>query len=215
MKILRMIGLLVGLMAAAASATAQQKDLLSGKALVEALRRGGYNIYFRHAATDWSKNDRVEAPGDWTHCSPRRMRQLSEEGRATARQIGEAIRRLGIPIGPVFSSQYCRARQTAEQMALGPVKATIEIMNLRTADFAGGRNAVTERARQKLSIPPPKGTNALFVAHGNLMRAVSGAYTDEAGAVVFDPVGDGEFDLVAELTPTDWQRLADAFAEDQ
>ncbi len=215
MKIFRIFVLCVGLITAAASATAQETDFLSGRALVEALRRGGYNIYFRHAATDWSQNDQVDAPGDWTHCSPRRMRQLSEEGKATARRIGESIRRLAVPVGPVFSSEYCRTRETAEQMALGPVETTLEIMNMRAADFVGGREAVTERARQKLSIPPPKGTNALFVAHGNLMRAVSGAYTDEAGAVIFDPSGGGEFDLVAELTPTDWQRLADAFAEDQ
>jgi len=65
----------------------------------------------------------------------------------------------------------------------------------------GGREAVTKRARQTLSIPPPTGTNGLFVAHGNRMRAVFGAYTDEAGAVVFDPRGGGEFELVAFLKP--------------
>lgn len=213
MKIFRILVLYVGLITAAASATAQGRDFLSGKALVDALRRGGYNIYFRHAATDWSLNDQVEAYGDWTDCSPGRMRQLSDEGRATARRISDAIRRLGVPIGPVFSSEYCRTRQTAEQMDLGPVKTTIEIMNMRAAELVGGREAVTERARRKLSMPPPDGTNGLFVAHGNLMRAVSGAYTDEAGAVVFDPRGGGKIELVAELTAEDWQRLADTFAE--
>jgi hypothetical protein len=43
---------------------------LEGKALVEALQDGGYNIYFRHAPTDWGQHDRVEAAGDWTSCDP-------------------------------------------------------------------------------------------------------------------------------------------------
>jgi hypothetical protein len=49
---------------------ASAQDLLSGKALITALRRGGYNIYFRHAAIDWTQNDRVAAEGDWTSCDP-------------------------------------------------------------------------------------------------------------------------------------------------
>lgn len=187
-------------------------DPLSGKEVVEALRRGGYNIYFRHAATDWSLSDQVSQKGDWTSCDPERMRQLSGEGRESSKKIGEAIRRLGIPVGRVFSSEYCRTRQTAEFMDLGPVTTTIDIMNMRAADFVGGRKAVTERARRVLSKPPQEGTNDVFVAHGNLMRAVSGAYTGEAGAVIFDPQGSGEFRLIAEIGPEGWERLADEFA---
>lgn len=198
---------------AAAIPGSAQEDRLTGRALVDALRGGGYNIYFRHAATDWSQDDHIEAPGDWTSCDSTRMRQLSDAGRATAKRIGRALRRLSIPIGPIFSSEYCRTRETARHMGLGPVKPTLDIMNMRAAEFVGGRDAVTERARHKLSQQPPEGTNALFVAHGNLMRAVSGAYTGEAGAVIFDPQGDGEFRLAAELTPDDWEQLADRFSD--
>ena len=44
-------------------------------ALIEMLRRGGYNLYFRHVATDWSQADRVEQRDDWLDCDPSRMRQ--------------------------------------------------------------------------------------------------------------------------------------------
>ena len=118
------------------------QDLLEGKALIEALRRGGYVIYFRHAATDWSQDDFVTADGEWTSCDPARMRQLSSEGRQVARRIGEAIRRLKIPIGRVLSSEYCRTKETAQLMALGAVKTTRNIMNMRVADMVGGREAV-------------------------------------------------------------------------
>ena len=185
------------------------QDPLSDKDLVKELQRGGYNIYFRHAATDWSQNDRVTAEGDWTSCDPARMRQLSKEGRAVAKRIGAAIRRLHIPVGIVLASEYCRTRQTAQLMDLGPVETTRMIINMRVAELVGGPNAVVDRARRVLATPPQAGTNTVLVAHGNLMLAATGAYGEEAGAGIFMPQTDGSVKLVAQLAPEDWGRLAD------
>lgn len=69
---------------------------------MEALRGGRYTIYFRHAPTDWSQSDQIEAAGDRASCEPDQMRQLSDIGRATARRMGEAIRALDIPVGKVL-----------------------------------------------------------------------------------------------------------------
>ena len=189
------------------------QDELSGRALVDALRQGGYVIYFRHAATDWSQDDYVSAEGEWTSCDPARMRQLSDQGRASARRIGEAIRRLNIPVGRVLSSEYCRTRQTAQLMDIGPVVPTRAIMNMRVADMVGGREAVIERAQRELARPPKPGTNTVLVAHGNLMQAASGAYTGEAGAGIFAPSGGKNFQLVGRLEPDQWPQLADQFAQ--
>ena len=186
-------------------------DLLSGRELVDALRLGGYNIYFRHAATDWTQDDHIAAEGDWTSCDPARMRQLSIQGRSVARRIGVAIRRLVIPIGRVFSSEYCRTRETARYMGLGKVSSTRAVMNLRAAEYVGGRRAVILRARHLLSLPPQAGANDIFVAHGNLMQAALGVYTGEAGAVVCLPQGQGNLRVVARLGPEEWEALASAF----
>jgi broad specificity phosphatase PhoE len=194
-----------------AAAMAHSQESLSGEALVTALRRGGYNIYFRHAPTDWSQNDQVKVEGDWASCDPQRMRQLSADGRAVARRVGAAIRRLAISVGQVLASEYCRTRETAELMGLGPVRATRAIINMRVADFVGGPNAVIERARRVLATPPQTGTNTILVAHGNLMRAVTGAYSGEAGAGIFLPRSDGSVRLVAQLSPEEWERLAGWF----
>jgi broad specificity phosphatase PhoE len=198
----------------AAQAAVAEELPLSGRSLADALRRGGYVIYFRHAGTDWSQDDQVAVDGDWKSCDSGRMRQLSDQGRKAARSIGEAFRRLQIPVGRVLSSEYCRARQTAELMNLGPVAPTRAIMNMLVADMVGGRAAVIERARRELGRLPEAGTNTVIVAHGNLMRAATGEYTAEAGAAVFRPLGDIAFERVALIAPEDWQQLAARFAED-
>jgi phosphohistidine phosphatase SixA len=189
---------------------------LRAEALLERLRGGGYNIYFRHASTDWGQGDQVEAAGDWTSCDPADMRQLSAKGRALAKDIGDAIRALGIPVAEVLSSEYCRAFETAELMNLGPVTQTRDVMNMRAAAYVGGRQAVIRHARRILSQAPPAGANTVIVGHGNLMRAATGAYAGEGGSGVYAPRSDGEagFELVARLSADEWMRLARRFAGD-
>jgi hypothetical protein len=97
-------------------------------------------------------------------------------------------------------------------MNLGKVTPTRGIMNMRVADMVGGREEVTRRAQRELGRKPKPGTNTIIVAHGNLMRAASGTYTDEAGAGVFAPKGGRDFLLVKLLTPADWERLAEKYA---
>jgi len=187
---------------------------LEGKALVEALRGGGYSIYFRHAETDWGQDDRVEMAGDWTSCDPAEMRQLSPQGRGTARRIGDAVRGLGVPVAKVLSSEYCRAWETARLMDLGPVTRTRDIMNLRVVDYVGGRQAVIRRAQRILAEPPPEGANDVIVAHGNLMRAATGAYVGEGGSGVYAPrAGKQGFELVARLSSEEWIRLAESMED--
>jgi len=202
------------LLIAVGGASGAAGEELEGEALVEALRGGGYTIYFRHAATDWSLDDRVEKAGDWLSCDPKKMRQLAPEGRETVRRIGEAMRALRIPVGKVLASEYCRAWQTARLMDLGPVTRTRRIMNMRAVAHAGGREAVIRRARSVLAEPPPEGTNTVIVGHGNLMRAATGAYAGEGGSGVYAPRADSAqgFELVAELSPEDWLRLAKRMA---
>jgi broad specificity phosphatase PhoE len=190
-------------------APAQDAEPLAGEALVRALQGGGYNVYFRHAATDWSQDDQVRVAGDWTSCDPSRIRQLSAEGRRTAREVGKAIRALGIPIGRVIASPYCRTVETARLMGLGPVETTTDVVNLRVAEFFGGRQAITRRARMRLAVKPAPGTNTVVIAHGNVAREATDVYPGEGEGVVFRPGGNGNFIFIGRLTPEQWARLAE------
>lgn len=184
------------------------RGTLEGETLVAALRAGGYNLYFRHAATDWGQRDHLEHAGDWTSCDPGRMRQLSAAGRRTAQRIGEAMRALAVPVGEVLASPYCRTMQTAKALSLGPVTVSTEIMNLRAAAFFGGREAIAARARTRLAQPTPAHANTVLVAHGNVLEAAVDLYLGEAEAAVFAPGADGTPALVARIPPDEWTRLA-------
>lgn len=64
------------------------------------------------------------------------------------------MRNSGGLLGRVFSSKYCRTRETPQYMGLGPVTETPAIMNMRAAEFVGDQDAVTYWARGALSTPP-------------------------------------------------------------
>lgn len=183
--------------------------------LVELLRTGGYNLYFRHAATDWSQQDRVEQRDDWLSCDGNRIRQLSERGRETAQTVGLAMRRLAIPVSEVLASPYCRTMETARLLGLGEVEPSTAVMNLRAADYFRGRAAIIATARALLASPPPGDGNRVIVAHGNVAREATPVYPNEAEAVVFRPDGNGGFTVVGRVSPSDWQAWTRALSARQ
>jgi broad specificity phosphatase PhoE len=195
-------------------ASAQEGPGLTGELLISALRQGGYNLYFRHAETDWSQSDRISQKDDWSSCDPGQVRQLSDSGRRSAKMAGEAMRALGIPVALVLASPYCRTMETAKYLGLGPVVATTDIINMRVSEYFDGREAVAERARQRLASVPPAGGNTVLVAHGNVAIAATTIYPGEAEALVFRPDGQG-FEFVGRLTPEQWQDLAEAGGAEQ
>lgn len=202
------------LLSVGGTAPAQEGKELSDAQLVGALRQGGYNIYFRHAATDWSQSDQVREAGDWTSCDPSRIRQLSDDGRETARALGAAIRALGVPVGKVLASPYCRTAETASLMDLGQVETTTDVMNMRVAEYFGGREAIVKTARSRLAAKPAPGTNTVIVAHGNVARDSTPVYPGEAEGVVFLPDGNGGFSVITRVSPERWGELAGRFSGD-
>ena len=176
-------------------------------ALIESLRAGGFILYFRHAETDWSQTDRRHDAG-WDSCDPAQMRQLSAAGRDSARRLGEALRRLRIPVGRVVASEFCRTRETARLLALGPVETSRDLVNLSHAEHAGGTESLRQRVRRLLATPPPAGTNVVLVSHGNVFMLVAEQRPVEAGAAIVRPDGEGGFEVVAHVAPEEWSRLA-------
>jgi len=175
---------------------------LEGAALVRALRKGGFTLYFRHTATDFSQSDR--AMGAYDDCAT--QRNLSEAGRAQAREIGEAIRDLGLPVGEVIASPFCRTMDTGRLMFGRAEPSTV----VRGYEGTSAANADYTRLVALLSSPPKAGTLRMITSHGNPFRAVAGPpHLDEGEAAVLKPAGSG-FVVVARIRRGGWASLADA-----
>jgi virginiamycin B lyase len=176
-------------------------------ALVGRLRRGGYVLAFRHAATDFSMTDSTR---DLSDCS--RQRNLTAEGRRQARSIGREFRRLGIPVGRVLASPFCRTRETAT-LAFGRV---VPSRALLSADFFEGEPAgerQPSRLRQLLASPPRGATNTILVSHNFAIDDATGESLAEGEAVIVTPrEGRPGFEVVARLKAGAWARLGRAAA---
>jgi phosphohistidine phosphatase SixA len=173
---------------------------LAGPALLAALRQGGYVIYFRHASTDFGQND--DRMTGYEDCA--RQRNLTDAGRAEARAIGAAIRELGLPIGRVLASPFCRTRETAE-LIFG--RATV------SNAVRGGPAQVDDdryaELRALLATPVSSGVDLAIVSHGNPYRAVvGGPYLAEGEAAVIEPRGKQGFRVVAQIRKDEWPGLS-------
>ena len=174
---------------------------------VDALRQGGYVIVFRHGATypDQADTDPLNPK------NVAQQRQLNDDGRALAKAIGEAMRKLKIPVGEVQTSQFQRAVDTGTLLGFGEVKATADISEGGLVVSPNENNRRTQALRKLAGTTPPAGTNVVIVSHKpNIMDAFGKDWFDirEGEASVFKPDGSGGYKLVVRIQANEWGKLA-------
>ena len=168
--------------------------------LINALREGGLVLYMRHTSTDFSQND--VAMKSYEDCAS--QRNLTEKGRAEAREIGAHVKRLGIPIGEVLASPFCRTMETA-RLAFGKARAMNEVRGGPARPEDPGRY---DELRKLLSSPVAKGENRVISSHGNPFHAVAGPpYLAEGEIAVLRPEGAMRFSVLGRIRPQDWPAL--------
>src|SRR5215472_6255148 len=173
---------------------------LSGPALLGALKAGGLIIYFRHTSTDFGQND--DQMTGYEDCA--KQRNLTDQGRDEARRIGAEIKRLGLPIGEVLASPFCRTIETAKLM-FGRAQATPAVRGGPARPDSPDRYA---ELRKLLSTPPRAGTDLVIASHGNPFVAVAGTpYLAEGEAAVIRPLGAEGFRVVARIPKNGWDDL--------
>ncbi len=103
-----------------AATAVDSRQILDAEVLWGLLQAPGdalYAVLLRHALAPG-----VGDPANFTLGDCSTQRNLSAEGRAQARQIGEGFRQRNVVVGELLSSQWCRCRETAELMSIGEVK---------------------------------------------------------------------------------------------
>jgi phosphohistidine phosphatase SixA len=199
----------VAVLAAAFSLLAASEQSASAQAdWVNALRQGGYVIVFRHGATHQDQAD--TDPLNPSNVAA--QRQLNDAGRAKAKEIGEAFRKLKIPVGQVHTSVFNRAVENGKLMNLGEVKPSLDITEGGLVVSPIENNRRTQALRQLAGTVPPAGTNIVVVTHKpNILDAFGKDFFDvrEGEASVFQP-GGGGYKLIVRVQPDEWSKLAQA-----
>lgn len=178
---------------ALAAAFAWTLPAAADEALWKLLQGGGQVVLLRHALTTPGVGD----PEGMTLDNCASQRNLSDEGRGHARQLGEALRARGVPVGQVLASPWCRCIETAG-IALGSSQPerTPALGNLF------GRPELRERQvaqlRPLVARKPAKG-NTFMVSHGSTILALTGISPDTAEMVVLTPQGGGRFTVAGRL----------------
>lgn len=195
-------GLLATLVVAAPAAYADDRDI------AQALRAGDLVIVVRHGATfpDQADTD----PLNFDNIAA--QRNLNDKGKALAKAFGDALRRVGAPIGKVYTSKYNRAYETAVVAGFQDIEKTADLTEGGLVVSPNENSCRAEAFRKLLATTPKAHSNTILITHQpNIVAALGKDWFDvkEGEASIFRP-SDGGYKLVARIQMEDWPRIAAA-----
>lgn len=163
----------------------------AGGDALAALRGGGHVAIMRHAIAPGNFDPPNFRLGD---CST--QRNLSEEGRAQARALGARLRSAGIARARVYAGQWCRTRDTAEQLGLGAV-TELPLLN----SFVSERGAEAQRtdALRKWIAAADLREPVVLVTHQVNITGLTGIFPASGEMIVLGRRADGGFEVAGRV----------------
>jgi malonate transporter len=155
---------------------------------------GGQVLFIRHATTTPGVGD---PPGfRLEDCAT--QRNLSDEGRAEAKRLGEALRARQAPIGEILSSPWCRCQETARLAFAREATTWTALSNL-----FGRREAADAQVREMRSrIGSYRGKgNLVLISHGSTALPLTGVSPQQAEIIVLTPLGGEKFRVAGRIAP--------------
>jgi broad specificity phosphatase PhoE len=176
--------------------------------IAAALRAGGNVIVFRHGATFADQADTDPLNPD----NIAKQRQLNAKGEEAAKALGEAFKKIGVPVSKAFTSQFNRAYQTAKLAGIDNVEKTADVTEGGLVVTPNENNRRADAFRKLASTVPASGTNVVIVSHKpNIIDAFGKDWFEikEGEATIFKPDGTG-YTVVARVQMDEWPRIAAA-----
>jgi len=132
------------------------------------LREGKHVLLMRHASTEAGLGD----PAGYRLDDCATQRNLSEAGRDEARRIGERFRAEKVPVARVYTSPWCRCRETA-MLAFGRAEDWEPLSSI--FDFPHHEPEYSERVRKRIGGYGRRnpGGNVVMVTHNVNIAALS------------------------------------------
>lgn len=125
----------------------------------------------------------------------RTQRNLSAEGRAQARRIGESIRDSGIEVAGVLASPWCRSAQTARLLDMGQVRTRAYLGSTFTASSAVSKRRES-RTRQLIESHRGSKGALILVGHYANILDLTGLTTDSGEAIAVRMTKDGDIEIL-------------------
>lgn len=161
-------------------APAEGRSPADDRELLDRLRSGGLVLYVPPPEPSEVRGSSLQS--SYREC----MSPLSYRARRSARQLGDALRALEVPMGAVLSSASCACLDTA-RLAFGGARRS-EALTVDRTEFVGSGDEAFERT---LSTPPPYGTNLIRVGRRGPLEAVSDVSLGSGEVAVLGPWGNG------------------------
>ena len=161
----------------------------------EELKKGGFIILIRHAVAPGIGDPKNFSLDDCTT-----QRNLSDEGRRQARALGEAFRHRQIPIEEVYSSQWCRCKETA-QLAFGTYQELPALNSFFEYPDLDVRQ--TEAMVDFLQQRRPHRGNLILVTHQVNITALTDVFPSQGEIIVITMSADTQLEVIVRIKVQD------------
>ena len=160
----------------------------SNKKLINQINEGNKLIFIRHAYAPGSGD-----PNNFNLNDCSTQRNLSEEGRKQAHKIGEFFKNNKFKVEKVFSSEWCRCKETAE-IAFKDYSTKNFLNSFYSSKYAKNKtNQIKELNDYVSQLKSSK--NIVFVTHYVLISEVLN-YAPSSGEIV---VSDKNFNMIGSV----------------
>ncbi|MDW4497839.1 histidine phosphatase family protein [Sulfitobacter sp. D35] len=156
------------------------------------LLKPGTIVVMRHALAPGTGDPKTFRIDD---CST--QRNLDAEGRAQASKIGKRFRAAGVRFDHVWNSRWCRARDTAKLLDVGPPQDRKALDS-----FFAHRDQGAAQTAQTLELirALPHSDTAILVTHQVNITALTGRRLRSGEIVVIERSGDGTLSVTDEIS---------------
>jgi len=155
----------------------------------------GYVLLMRHALAPG-----IGDPDNFLLGDCRTQRNLSDEGRADAQDIGQWLERREVKIYRIETSRWCRAKETAELLNIGPVKLNKNLDSLFLESNMSS-NKQTINIEKRIAKHRNKRGLLILVGHSVNMSALTGISLESGEGVLVRTDSQGALKIMG-FSPT-------------
>ena len=141
----------------------------------------GKVVFMRHALAPGNGD-----PNHFDLDSCATQRNLDEEGRQQAKRIGEKLRDRQVRFAAIYSSEWCRCRETAKLLNMGEVTPLRALNSFYEHHFS--RDELLPVLEEMLFDVESGDAPILMVTHFVTISAVTGKAVSSGDLVVYDPM---------------------------